>query len=117
MTMGNHAKTLTQAHESQWQLNYLSITIMTLGIFLLKMSLIGWCTSKCVESNQSEEVRASRLPAQYGFCFMVVHMYLTIIMINVFMFSALWFTLFNSGPASWMESNYFHKNSNETVRE
>jgi hypothetical protein len=38
-------------------------------------------------------------------------------MINVFMFSALWFTLFNSGPASWMESNYFHKNSNETVRE
>ena len=37
-------------------------------------------------------------------------------MFCIFLYSTIWFMFFNQGPASWMETMYFHKGANETIK-
>jgi hypothetical protein len=98
------------------QYNYLSIAVMTLGLLLIKLSVVGFCSSHYIEKNQSEEVRASRQSVSHGYLFMVFYLKLTLVMFCIFLYTTIWFTFFNQGPASWMETMYFQKGKNETVK-
>ena len=98
------------------QYNYLSISVMTLALLLIKLSVVGFCSSHYIEKNQSEEVRASRQSVSQGYMFMVCYLKLTIIMFCIFLYSTIWFMFFNQGPVSWMETMYFHKGTNETIK-
>lgn len=99
--------TLTQANLTVIQSNYLSLFILGLGGFLIVLAMIGCCTSRRLESNQQEEVRASRLGISHGQLIMVIYLMLTTIMFQVFMYATIWFTFFNEGPSSWMQNQYF----------
>lgn len=48
--------------------------------------------------------------------FMICYLKLTQIMFCIFLYSSIWFMFFNQGPASWMETMYFHKGQNETIK-
>ena len=104
-----NSATLSQAGYSNMQNNYLSCCILTLGGLLITLALIGIGTAKRVGGSGQEEVKASRHGVTKGFLLMVVYLQLTIAMFLIFLFATLWFTLFNAGPAQWMESTYFQK--------
>lgn len=76
---------------------------------MIKLSVIGFCSSRRLESNQQEEVRASRYSVSPGLVLMVVYLEVTLLMFSAFLFATLWFTFFNHYPATWMESAYFQK--------
>ena len=80
---------------------------MTLGGLLMTLSLIGIGTAEKVGSSGQQEVKASRHGVTKGFILMIIYLILTIAMFLIFLFATLWFTLFNTGPAQWMESTYF----------
>jgi hypothetical protein len=105
--VAHSVSTLTQANLTVMQSNYLSLFILGLGGLLLFLAMIGCCTSRRLESNQQEEVRASRLGISHGQYIMVVHTFLTTMMFQTFMYAALWFTFFNEGPSTWMQNQYF----------
>ena len=80
-----------------------------MGMALIKLSVIGFCSSSRLERNQQEEVRASRYSVSPGLVLMVVYLEVTLLMFTAFLFATLWFTFFNHYPATWMESAYFQK--------
>ena len=49
--LGLDTLSLKEAHKSTLQHNYLSITVLTLGLFLIMLSIIGFCSSRRIESN------------------------------------------------------------------
>lgn len=105
--VAHSAATLAQANLTVIQSNYLSLFILGLGSLLILLAMIGCCTSRRLESNQQEEVRASRLGVSHGQFIMVIYLMLTTSMFSIFMFATIWFTFFNEGPASWMQNQYF----------
>ena len=87
----------------------MSLTILTLGLLLIKLSVVGICASNQLVADRGNDVKASRSIASNGFLLLMIYMKLTFFMFAVFLFCTVWFTLFNSGPAVWMENTYFQK--------
>lgn len=87
--------------------------ILTLGILLLKLSIVGFITSRFSNERLQEEVRAQRVKAPAGYLLMIVYLKLTCLMFVTFLFATIWFIFFNSGPSHWMENTYFQKQKGE----
>ena len=80
-----------------------------MGSLLILLAVVGVCTSNRLSGDsEGEDVRASRHAVTKGFILMIFYMMLTVVMFSMFMFATIWFIFFNSGPAAWMESTYFH---------
>ena len=105
-TVGKNS-TLQQSQMSILHHNYLSLTVLALGMFLMKLSLVGFCLSKKMSDSHKEDVQVSRYAVSKGFLFMVCYLKFTAMMFTTFTFAAIWFTFFNTGIAQWMESAYF----------
>lgn len=82
--------------------NKLSVAVFILGMGLLKLALVGWCSSTKLQGSTGEDVRASRYRVTKGFMMMMAYMKMTLMMFFVFTFTALWFTLFYSSSSAYI---------------
>lgn len=89
--------------------NSLSVTILTLGLLLIKTSLVGVFASNRLLGSTNEDVKASKQTMNKGFMVLAVFMKLSILLFVGFLFLAIWFIFFNTAPAQWMSNAYFLK--------
>jgi uncharacterized membrane protein len=103
------------------QNNTLSCMVLTLGLLLIKIAIVGICSARKLQGNMTEDVKASRYSMNNGFMLLMVFMSMTLLLFLTFLYLTVWFTFFNSGPATWFESTYFstdlglHAHSNSTI--
>lgn len=83
-----------------------------MGTLLLLLSMVGMYTSSRLLGSSSEDVRASRYTVTRGFVIMNFYMMANVVMFTAFLYSTIWFIIFGSAPAAWLESSYFLKKQN-----
>jgi len=108
-------QTLAQAHQSTILNNKLPILILFMGALLLLLSMVGMYTSNRLHGSSSEDVRASRYTVTRGFVIMNFYMMANVVMVVAFLYSTIWFVIFGSAPAAWLESSYYLKKQTSDV--
>ena len=69
-----------------------------MGLFLMKLSVIGVYTSNRLEGKTSDDVQASRHTVAKGFLMMMIYMKINLLTFCCYLFAAIWFLFFGSAP-------------------
>lgn len=86
-----------------------------MGLFLLKLAIVGVFTSNKLEGKSSEDVQASRHTVAKGFVTMMFYMMANLLTFCVYLFACIWFLFFGSAPTQLMEASYYLQRDGSTV--
>ena len=87
------------------------MTVLSLGIGLIVLAIVGFCASGELQKRNAEDVRGQRFRVSKGYILMMVYLMQTISILAIFIFATLWFTFYHSTPSAWLESTYFQSKS------
>lgn len=89
------------------QYNRLPFLVLFMGLFLIKLSILGIFTSNKLLGKTSEDIQVSRHVVAKGFVTVMIYMEINLFTFCAYLFACIWFFAFGSGPTQLMESSYY----------